>query len=109
MKTYLKMIKNEVRHDENAQMKDDTELTRGTSSMKHGWCQTINNTVHCCQMPFDIAVILEQLSQYNNLLREKKNRNVFASNFHVTANEHMPKEVKDKNKEKNCKVEKDER
>ena len=48
--------------------------------------QTINDTVHCCQTPVDVAVILEQLSNYNNLLKEQINVNMFVSNLCVTAN-----------------------
>ena len=41
--------------------------------MKHGWCEKIHNTVFYHQMPFNIAVIIEQLSNYNNVLREQAN------------------------------------
>ena len=40
------------------------------SNMKCGWCQTVNNTVCYCQTPHNIAVILEQVTNYNALLRE---------------------------------------
>ena len=41
--------------------------------MKCGWCETIDNTVFYHQTPFNVAVILEQLSNYNNVLREQAN------------------------------------
>ena len=34
---------------------------------------TIHNTVFYHQMPFNVAVIIEQLSNYNGLLREQAN------------------------------------
>ena len=63
------MIENEVRHDNGAELKHDTELIKKASSIKHGWHQTINDTVNFYQTPFDISVILEYYSNYNNLLR----------------------------------------
>ena len=41
--------------------------------MKHRWCKTINNIVCYYQTPFNIAVIIEQMSNYNNVLREQEN------------------------------------
>ena len=46
-----------------------TRNKKKASRMKHGWCQTTNNTVCCYQSPFNIALILEQVSNYNSLLR----------------------------------------
>ena len=90
-------------------MKHGMELTMKASSMKHGWRQTINNIVHHYQTPFDVALILEQVSNHNNLLREKMNRNMVVSKLSAIANEHVPNEMKDKNADKDCKIEKDER
>ena len=39
-------------------------------NMKHRWFQIVNGTVHCYQSPFNVALIVEQLSNYNMLLRE---------------------------------------
>ena len=91
MKKDLKVIENEVRCDNNAEMKCGTDIITKASSMKNGQHQTINNTVHHCQTPFKIAVILEQLSNFNNSLREKINRNMFVLNSCATAKEHTPK------------------
>ena len=41
------------------------------SNMKYGWHQAVNNTVCCYQTPCDVTVILEQVSNYNVLMREK--------------------------------------
>ena len=43
----------------------------GESTLKHGWHKTLNNTVCCYQTPFDIALILEQVSQCNMILTEQ--------------------------------------
>ena len=42
-------------------------------SMKHGWHQTVNNVVSYYKTLFNIALILEQVSNYNNVLREQAN------------------------------------
>ena len=78
--------------------------------MKHRWHQTINNTVCYYQTLFDISLILEQVSNCNDLLREKiktdkascigQNNMIsditsFMSNF-ATANEHAPKGLNEK-------------
>ena len=39
--------------------------------MKCGWGQTISNTVCYYQTPYNIALILEQVSNYKFLLREQ--------------------------------------
>ena len=39
-------------------------------NMKHGWFQIVNSTVHYFQSPFNVALIVQQLSNYNMLLRE---------------------------------------
>ena len=74
--------------------------------MKCGWHQTINNTVFYYQAAFNIDVILEQVSNYNNVLREQVNmekascrrqnnmineENIFKLRMSATANECMPK------------------
>ena len=41
--------------------------------MKHGWHETINNAVHYYQPPFNVAVIIEQTSHHNNVLRKQAN------------------------------------
>ena len=69
----IKMSENEQHHNNDAFMENSVELTTKESSMKHGWYQTINNTVHYYQKLFNIALILEQVSNYNNLLREQLN------------------------------------
>ena len=45
--------------------------TSKARNMKHGWCQMVNGTVHYFQMPFNLAIIVEQLSNYDMLLREQ--------------------------------------
>ena len=44
-------------------------MTTKASIMKCGWCQMVNNAVHCYQTPYNIDLIVEQLSSYNNMLR----------------------------------------
>ena len=44
------------------------EMTTKSSTMKYGWCQMINNTVHHYQIPYNIALIIEQLSTHNSML-----------------------------------------
>ena len=39
--------------------------------MKYGHCQTVNNAVCYYQTSCTIAVIVEQLSNYNSMLQEK--------------------------------------
>ena len=41
--------------------------------MKHGWHETIDNAVHYYQTHFNVSVIVEQISNYNNVLREEAN------------------------------------
>ena len=55
------MIENEEQHDDDAQMENNTVSITKSSSMKHGWCQTIDKIVHYYQTPFNITLILEQL------------------------------------------------
>ena len=67
------MSENKQYQDNNAVMESIVAPIIKESSMKHGWYQTINNTVHYYQKLFNIALILEQVSNYNNLLREQLN------------------------------------
>ena len=39
--------------------------------MKHGWHEALNKTVCHYQTPFDVALILEQVSKYNVILTEQ--------------------------------------
>ena len=48
-----------------------TAMTINASNMKYGWCEMVNNAVHYYQKPHDIAVIVEQLSSCNRILREQ--------------------------------------
>lgn len=74
--------------------------------MKCGWFQIVNCAVHYFQTPFNVALIIEQLSNYNMLLREnikidkdcfmKKNNLISNEIRHgkklsALATEHMPK------------------
>ena len=52
-------------------MEHRTSLTSKARNMKCGWYQIVNDTAHYLQMPYNIVVIVEQLSNYNMLLREK--------------------------------------
>ena len=46
-------------------------MTTKASNMKYGWYQMINNTANYYQTPYNIALIVHQLSNYNSLLREQ--------------------------------------
>ena len=76
------------------------------STMKHGWHQAFNNSVHHCQTPYDVALILQQVSNCDVLLKEQmsmekvawmKQNNVisdakrFESKSCATAKEHVQK------------------
>ena len=52
-------------------MEHRTSPTSKASNMKYGWHQIVNDTVHYFQMPYNIAVIVEQLSNYNMMVREQ--------------------------------------
>ena len=60
----------EKHNKNNTKMENSAETITKASSMKYGWHQTINNIVCYCQSPYDIALILEQVSNHNILLRE---------------------------------------
>ena len=65
------MSENE-RHGENDTVVENiTAPTIRESTIKHGWHKTFNNTVCYYQTPFDIALILEKVSNHNVLLIEQ--------------------------------------
>ena len=64
------MSKNERHGKNNTVVEHSAALTIRESTMKHGWCKTFNNAVCCYQTPFDVALILEEVSNYNFLLIE---------------------------------------
>ena len=66
----IKMSENEQHHNNNAVMENSAAPIIKESSMNYGQNQTINNAVHYYKMSFNIALILEQVSNYDNLLRE---------------------------------------
>ena len=83
--------------------------------MKHGRCETIHNTVFYHQTPFNIAVIIEQLSNYDKILREQANmekavcsmkintmseEKMCKSRMRATAKEHEPEVSYDANANK---------
>ena len=51
------MIENEQHNKNNTEMENNMEPIIKASSMKHGWCQTINNATCYYQTPFIIALI----------------------------------------------------
>ena len=55
----------------NTKLERSEAMATKVSIMKHGWCQMVNKTVHCYQTPCNVAAIVEQLSSYNSMLREK--------------------------------------
>ena len=65
------MIENERNSECNTFLENSTVPTIGESTMKYGWNTTLKNTVCCCQTPFDIALILEQVSNYTVMLIEQ--------------------------------------
>ena len=92
--------------------------------MKFRWHQTINNVVCCYQTPFNIALILEQVSNYNNVLREQvyiqeiacRRKNNMINEEHIlkprmnaTSDKHAPNGLEDKNIENDSKVAKDDK
>ena len=46
-------------------------MSMNESNMKYGLYQMVNNTVYYCQTPYNVALIVEQLSSYNSMLREQ--------------------------------------
>ena len=65
------MSENEEKHDNNAEMENNVVLIITSISMKYGWFQTTNNAVFYYQTHFNTVVILEQVSNCDNLLREQ--------------------------------------
>ena len=106
------MVKGDVKMGMYEQFVDTNDMecrmasTPKVRSMQYRWYEIINNTVHYFQAPYNIALIVEQLSNYNVLLRKKnqnekdefgKQNNTIVdehrheSNLCTTAPEHMPK------------------
>lgn len=113
------MIENIEKCNNNAEMENDTVSIAIESRIKYRWHQAINNAVCYYQTPFIIAEILEQVSNYNNLLREKISRDIalcarqnnmisngimVRSKLIATANECAPEEAKDKRTDEDSKV-----
>ena len=55
----------------NSIMESRTATTPKASSIQYGWYEIVNNTVHFFQTPCNIALIVEQLSNYNVILRKQ--------------------------------------
>ena len=66
------MIQNEKCSDNNTVLENVPEHMSIVNIMKHGWHQTVNNAVCYYQTPINVALILEQESNYNNILREQE-------------------------------------
>ena len=70
-------------------------MTIKASNMKYGWCQMINDAVHYYQTPYNIALIVEQLSNYNSMLRgqiEIEEHVLIQQNYEISnANRHESK------------------
>ena len=64
------MIQNEKHSNNNIALVNIKEKRTRTNWMKYWWCETVNNTECYHQTPFNIALILEQVSSYNNAMRE---------------------------------------
>ena len=69
----MKMSENKQFYNNNTAMENSVAPTTKESSMKYGWYETINNAVLYYQTTFNIALILEQVMNYNNLSREQMN------------------------------------
>ena len=67
----MRMSENERNSECNAFLENSTVPIIGESTMKHGWHKTLKSTVCCYQTPFDIALILEQVSNHNVMLIEQ--------------------------------------
>ena len=65
------MSENEQHCDNNTVVENSAAPMIRESRMKCEWHQKINDAVHCNQTPFNIALILEQTSNYNIVSREK--------------------------------------
>ena len=103
-------------------LENSTAPTIGESTMKHGWCETLSNTVCCCQTPFGIALILEQVSNHNVILKEqlgmekdaRRQQNerigdvkMFESNLNAKAKDHMCEGHEEKNNDERNEMEKE--
>ena len=55
----------------NELLKEKVNMAIGESTMKHGWCKTVKNAACCYQTPFDVALILEQVSKHNVMTIEQ--------------------------------------
>ena len=86
------MSENERHGENNTVVENSTVPTTRESTMKYGWCKTFNNAVCCYQTPFDIALILEQVSSYNVLLIEQM------SMEKVTRTKNMISDIKNESK-----------
>ena len=66
-------------------------MTMKVSNMKCGWYQIINDTAHYYQTPCNIALIVEQLSSYNSVLRQqiKTEEDAFLQLKHKIRDENM--------------------
>ena len=61
--------------------------------MKHGWHGTINDAVFHHGTPFNVAVIRDQLSSYNNMLRGMTSEGkMFDVRLSATSQEHTPRD-----------------
>ena len=67
------MSENEQHHNNNTVIENSAAPIIKEISMQYRWFQKINNTAHYYQTPFNITLILEQMSNHNNLLREQMN------------------------------------
>ena len=66
------MIQNDNNSNNNTALENIAEISIA-NIMKNGWCQTVNNLMLYYKTPFDIALILEQVSNYNSILIKKVN------------------------------------
>ena len=66
----MKMSENERNSECDAFVENSTAPTIGESTMKYGWHEILKNTVCCRQTPFDVALLLWQVSNHNVMLTE---------------------------------------
>ena len=65
--------------------------------IKYGWYETINNTVFHHRTPFNVAEMVEQLSSYNNILREMiSEEKTLDSRLSAIAKKHVQNELENK-------------
>ena len=79
----------EQQNKNNTKMENSMATMTNASIMKYGCHHIINNAVHYYQTPYDIALILEQVSNYNILLREQiqTEKETFAKQDNVISDE----------------------